>query len=44
MQQPPNVSCFRKSNMLSESQKVAIAKDDNLFKELEEEIENLRSI
>ena len=28
MQQPPNVSCFRKSNMLSDSQKVAIAKDD----------------
>ena len=38
------VKCFRKSKKLSESQKVLIVEDDNLFKELELETENLRSI
>ena len=38
------MNCFQKSKILNESQKVTIAEDDNLFKELEEEIENLRSV
>ena len=38
------VNCFRKSKILSESQKALIAEDDDPFKELEEEIENLISI
>ena len=36
------VNCFRKSKISSESLKAA--EDDDPFKELEEEIENLRSI
>ena len=38
------LSCFRKSKILSESHKATIAEDDDPFKELEEEIESLRSI
>ena len=38
------LNCFRKSTVPSESQKFVITKDDDPFKELEEEIENLRSI
>ena len=38
------MNCFRKSKILSESQKALIAEDDDPFKELEEEIENLISI
>ena len=35
---------FRKSNISSESQKAAIAKEDDTFKELDEETDNLCSI
>ena len=38
------VNCFRKSKILSKSQKAAIAEGDGPFKELEEEIKNLHSI
>ena len=38
------MNCFRKSEISNKSQKTAIAEDDDPFKELEEEIENLRSI
>ena len=38
------VNCFRKSKISSESQNAAITEDDNPFKELEEEIQNLRSV
>ena len=38
------LNCFQKSKVLSENQKVVIAEDDDPFKELEEEIENLHSI
>ena len=38
------VNCFRKSKISSGNQKTTIAEDDDPFKELEEEIENLRSI
>ena len=38
------VNCFRKSKISSESQNAAITDDDNPFKDLEEEIENLRSV
>ena len=38
------VNCFRKSKIPIENQKAAIAEKDGPFKELEEEIENLRSI
>ena len=37
------VICFHQSKISSDSQKLAIAEDDYSFKELEEEIENLRS-
>ena len=35
---------FRKSKILSESQKIAIDEDNDPFKDLEEEIENLHLI
>ena len=38
------LSRFRMSKILSESQKCAIAEDGDPFKELEQEIENLRAI
>ena len=38
------VNCFRKCKISSESQKSSIAEDDDHFKELEKEIENLPSI
>ena len=38
------LSRFRMSKILSESQKYAIAEDGDSFKELEQEIEDLRSI
>ena len=38
------VNCFRKSKISVQSQNAAITDDDNPFKELEEEIENLRSV
>ena len=38
------VSCSRKSKIASESQKAAVAEDDDVFKELEEVTENLPSI
>ena len=38
------VNCFRKSKISNESEKVTIAEDNDLSKELEEEIENQRSI
>ena len=38
------VNCFRKFKISSESQNAAITEYDNPFKELEEEIENLRSV
>ena len=38
------LNCFQKSKVSSENQKVVIAEDDDAFKELEEEIENLHSI
>ena len=36
--------CSRKSKILSESQRGTIAEEDDLFKELEEAIENIRPI
>ena len=38
------VNCFRKSKISSKSQKTVITEDDDLFKELEEEIEFLHSV
>ena len=38
------LNCFQKSKVSSENQKVVIVEDDDPFKELEEEIENLHSI
>ena len=38
------VNCFQKAKISSESQKAAIAKGDDPCKEIEEDIENLRSI
>ena len=38
------MNSFRKSKISSESQRTAIAEDDDPFKELSEGIENLRSI
>ena len=38
------MNCFRKSNISSESQKAVIAEDDDSFKELDEETDNLCSI
>ena len=38
------VSCFRKSGISTESQETAIAEDDDPFRELQDEIDNLRSV
>ena len=38
------VSCFRKSGISTESQETAIAEDDDHFRELQDEIDNLRSV
>ena len=38
------VNCFRKSKISSKSQKTVITEDDDLFKELEEEIEFIHSV
>ena len=38
------VNCLRKSKILSESQKTAVDEDNDPFKDLEEEIENLNLI
>ena len=38
------VNCFRKSGISTESQKTAIAEDDDPFRELQEEIDDLRSV
>ena len=38
------VNCFWKSKMSRESQKAVIAEDNHPFQEMEEEIENIRSI
>ena len=38
------MNCLPKSKILSENQKAAVAEDYDFFKELEEQIENLRSI
>ena len=37
------VNCFRKSGISTESQETAIAEDDDLFRELQDETDNLRS-
>ena len=36
------VNCFRKSKILSESQRFAIAEDNEFFKELEKEIDSIQ--
>ena len=38
------VNCFQKFKIFKERQKEAISEDSNLFEEMEEEIEKLRSI
>ena len=38
------MNCFQKSKILRENQNATIAKDNDPFTELEEEIENLHSI
>ena len=38
------VNCFRKSGISSESQETAIAEDDYPFRELQDEIDDLRSV
>ena len=38
------VNCFRKSGISTESQKTAIAEDDDPFRELQDEIDDLRSV
>ena len=38
------VNCFRKSGISTESQETAIVKDDNPFRELQDEIDDLRSV
>ena len=38
------VNCFQKSGISTESQETAIAEDDNLFRELQDEIDSDRSV
>ena len=38
------VNCFQKSGISTESQETAIAEDDNPFQELQDEIDDLRSV
>ena len=38
------VNCFRKTGISTESQETAIAEDDDSFRELQDEIDNLRSV
>ena len=38
------VNCFRKSGISTESQETAITEDDDPFRELQDEIDNLRSV
>ena len=38
------MNCFRKSGISTESQQTAIAEDDNPFRELQDEIDDLRSV
>ena len=38
------MNCFRKSGISTESQETVVAEDDNPFRELQDEIEDLRSI
>ena len=38
------VNCFRKSGISTESQETPIAEDDDPFRELEDEVDNLRSV
>ena len=37
------VNCFRKSGISTESQEITIAEDDDLYRELQDEIEDLCS-
>ena len=38
------VNCFQKSGISTESQETAIAEDDDPFRELQDEIDDLRSV
>ena len=38
------VNCFRKSGISTESQEIAITEDDDPFRELQDEIDKLRSV